>query len=155
MVSRSIFHLFLTVAVIVILIGILSIIFIQFDRGYLALDSENEIERQQNQLIQQMYQGNQGNASIKLTSEHQSQATADVINLIEQVKLDDLKSADRQVTPSETDQDIARINRANQLNYTETANVSDSQYPYYRQMDYQQYWLSHNPWSPDYSPGRR
>jgi hypothetical protein len=159
MISRPIFHLFLTLSVVIILLGIALIIFTQFDRGYVALDSENKVYAKQNALIKEISQATAKLGSKETYIKNEDQNNNSTLTLIEHVKQDDSKvdnmSDDQSQTVTAIDQEIARINHLNQQNYR--GHPAPGPYPYssYGYDDYQNYWLSNNPWSPDYNPNRR
>jgi hypothetical protein len=159
MISRPIFHLFLTLSIVIILLGIVLVIFTQFDRGYVALDSENKVYAQQNAQINETPQTAAKLGSTETHIKNEDQNNNGVLNLIEQVIQDDSKADNMSDEQSQTvtaiDQEIARINYLNQQDYR--AHPTPKTYPYssYGYDDYQNYWLSNNPWSPDYNPNRR
>jgi exopolysaccharide biosynthesis protein len=155
--SRPIFPLFLTLSVVFILIGIVLVIFTQFDRGYVAIDSENGITIEQKELIKQISQAaarvNLNDSQIK----KEIKTDSDVLTLIEQVKLDDTLSVSTENKKSQTltDQEMARINHLNQQSDTVQKTAMPAPYSSNAYDDYQSYWLSNNPWSPDYNPNKR
>ncbi len=162
MISRPTFHTFLTLSVLVILIGIAVIIFTQFDRGSIALDDQQKDYSGQQKLIRQIVEKTQqSNTEVKPRNPPVAQQS--VLNLIEQVKSDDKDSnfIAGDTPKTVTDQEIARINQLNDQPYS-TAQPS-APYPYsgygygngYGYNNTQDYWLSNNPWSPYYDPNRR
>ena len=144
MVRKSLFDLFLFFSIIAILIGIALIIFIQFDRGYVVSDTHNnaDFEQQQNRLIEYLHEstdaGNKG---------------GDATN----PALARINSAPAQPEIAENQPAIVPQTLKLQTN-TSTATVADSsssaanQSEYQSYEEYERYWLSQNPWSPDYQP---
>ncbi len=157
MISRPIFHLFLTLSVVIILLGILLVIFTQFDREYVVIDSENRVNAKQNSLIKQISQTTAKISLDETGSKNEDQNDTGVLNLIDQVKQDDSKvniMSDGQ-SQTATDQEIARINHLNQQNYMTYSTPGPTPYSSNGYDDYQRHWLSNNPWSADYTPNRR
>ena len=159
MISRPTFHLFLSLSILVILIGIALIIFTQFDRGSVATDTEQKDYSKQQELIHQIAEtiGQRDIPPTEVRKQVNTDQPADqsVLNLIEQVKHDDrtAKSADGDNQLTRTDQEIARINQLNRQ-----TNASTQPYRPYTNYGYgynsQDYYLSNNPWSPYYDPRR-
>jgi hypothetical protein len=157
MTSRPIFHLFLTLSVVIILLGIMIVIFTQFDRGYVVVDGENNVNTKQVELIKKISQA-ADKMSLDQPDNKSEDTTGDsVLTLIEQVKQDDSKAdiITGSKSPSVTDQEIARINHLNQQNYISQPTAYPYPYSSNSYDNYQSYWLSNNPWSPDYNPNRR
>jgi hypothetical protein len=155
--KRPIFHLFLTLTVLLILIGIVVVIFTQFDRGYVTVVRDNEITEKQYELIKQIAKAGSKTSVNQTKVKNDAKSNNSVLNLIDQVKQDDNASDhggdDSLLT--DTDREIARINNLNHQSYVQQHPATP--YPYSRNSygNYQQYWLSNNPWSPDYNPNNR
>jgi predicted Holliday junction resolvase-like endonuclease len=147
MLSRPSFYIFLIISVLAILIGIVLVIFIQFDRGYIATDTDENFKQLQKQIVEHSFQKN-------LENNQPAEKKETVKQLIEQVKQDDLASSLVQSGQQQTstEKEIERIKTLNQRDYREPYRMpaySDRGYAY---EDYESYWLRNNPWSPYYQP---
>jgi hypothetical protein len=155
--KRPIFHQFLTLTVLLILIGIVVVIFTQFDRGYVTVVRDNEITAKQYELINQIAKAESKISVSQTKVKNDVKSNNSVLTLIEQVKQDDIVAdhRDDDSLQTDTDKEIARINNLNHQNYVQQYPATP--YPYSRNSygNYQQYWLSNNPWSPDYNPNNR
>ena len=144
MVRKSLFDLFLFFSIIAILIGIALIIFIQFDRGYVVSDTHDnaDFEQQQNRLIKYL---------------HESTDTSGKDGGSANQALAKINSVPAQPETSEHPPAVASQTLKLQTN-TSTAAVAGSsssaanQSEHLSHDEYERYWLSQNPWSPDYHP---
>ncbi len=144
MVRKSLFDLFLFFSIVAILVGIVLIIFIQFDRGYVVsgTQSDADFEQQQNRLIEYL---------------HESKGT-DKQNVDSTIP----PMASITIVPPESKPEVRQSAIVPQTlklqTNTNPAPVADSSSPterppeYLSYDEYERYWLSQNPWSPDYQP---
>lgn len=147
MLSRPSFHIFLTISVIAILIGIVLVIFTQFDRGYIATGKDENFKQLQMQIVEHSFQESLENNQPAAKKETVKQ-------LIEQVKQDDLVSSRIQAgkPQTSTQKDIERIRELNQRDYRQQYRTPANANGGYAYEDYESYWLRNNPWSPYYQP---
>ncbi|MCP4076024.1 MAG: hypothetical protein GY744_07560 [Gammaproteobacteria bacterium] len=130
---------YLMVSVIIILSGILWILFTQMDRSYYKPVYSADFQKEQNKIIQQVYQ-----LQAKIV-----EAPEEVISVIPEAEpvqsqeMADIKPVvDQQVKPLQQSPPIAQKNQYNDVWST----FPSSDYESY-------YFLRNNPWSPDYKPG--
>lgn len=154
MISRSIFHLFLSLSVIIILIGMVLVIFTQFDQGYVATDHQNLVNAKQSELIKEISQAVTHSTPDATAVKNEVRSDNNVLTLIEQVKTDD-SAVDHEKSQTVTDQEINRINQLNQRDYRNPQPLPASPYSSNSYDDYQQNWLINNPWNPQYDPNKR
>lgn len=143
MVKRPIFALFLTISIIIILVGIALIIAIQIDRGYVLAHTDQGYQQEQDDIIRTFY-------------DHRDDARTE-----EKVE----RSATQPTAPSSGSRYAEKPASAATDNSYQTErgdlagsarHPSLSRDPYQRFLQYEQQWLARNPWSPDYNPtGRR
>jgi hypothetical protein len=157
MINRPFFHLFLSLSVLAILVGILFVIFTQFDRGYVAPIMRNNDQSKQQELIQQIVAKTKPGKKTTLDTTANPSADQSVMHLIEQVKKDDKESEllDEENPQTETGQALERIKRLNQEPYSNSQRTAANPYSSYSYQNPEQYWLMNNPWSPYYDPNRR
>jgi hypothetical protein len=141
--KKSAFDLFLAFSILAILLGIAIIIFIQIDRGYVISGNSDEADfkKLQQRLLLHLTESDvvpdrkvasiakrqSGQASTS-DAEPSRLPVADTTPLLRTLKLDSAE-AQTQTNPSLVD--------------APAGNSYD---------DYAEYWLSRNPWSPDYQP---
>ncbi len=144
MVKRSLFDWFLFFSIVTILVGIAMIIFIQFDRGYVVSSTHSEADfgQQQNRLIEYLNESNdpsrQHGGSINATLT-QVDATPPA--------LEGSQSIAAQVLPA-----LEKQANTTTASVTDAASTSAEPSISWSYDDYERYWLSQNPWSPDYQP---
>ena len=157
MVSNSILRLFLMLSILVIMAGILLIIYMQFDRGYVFIGLDPEFEREQQNLISHVYQNQlqakstpvvpviEPRRTVMLVDPAPRQAPPPVIRPEPSAQA----PISRPVSPSTstpalpgTTDEPATPRRA------ETAPVEPAE-------DYYSLLLRHNPWSPHFKPGQQ
>lgn len=157
MINNSILRLFLILSILIILLGILVIIFIQFDRGYVLMSTESDFHNEQRNLIDHVYQ-----------TQVQEPATADnplvmklnkatvVIQteadekLPQQKPVEEVKPVERKTSADELIQkQKTAIDQIRNNNSIWQQRQAHNDY----QNDYQMMLLRNNPWSPHYKPG--
>jgi|GEM_PF-980845 len=166
MVTNSILRLFLMFSILVIMAGILLIVYIQFDRGYVVMGFDPDYEREQQNLITHVYQ-NQLQASPAATQTHALQPRKTVM-VVEPAAQQAPAMTPAPVAPptppapSSTSLPPAiptvssqprRLNVAppegrNQIEPEQQPTAVPTE-------DYYTLLLRHNPWSPHYQPGKQ
>jgi len=141
MAKNTAFDLFLALSILAILLGIAIIIFIQIDRGYVVsgVPGDATYERQQHRLVEYLASESKvrsqevtpsATTQAGVQAEPQNPASAfDPTPLLHTLRLETSEVSAPQPEPSAT-----------------TAQVQASL------EDYEFYWLSQNPWSPNYQP---
>ena len=151
MVSNSVLRSFLTLSILLIVTGILVIVFIQFDRGYVVLGLDKDFEEEQENLINHVYR-NQLQAQ-----ESGLQKVAVVPTKTVMVVEPEAAPAMPQVDPVITTPPVAqapvmppRRTPVPQAAKTQSENVWNTE----QQNDYYSQLLRNNPWSPHFQPGQ-
>lgn len=148
MVKQPVFHLFLIVSVMAIIVGIMVVIFIQFDRGYVAQKSTEEDLKAQQALIEKFYQDATEN-ELQKPQVGSKPVVSQQFQVSQPVYSENISRVTAPIAPTVTPPRHPGYQRPNQ-DYFPTS----EQQPYFSSYDeYERYWLSTNPWSPDYVPG--
>ncbi len=163
MVTNSILRLFLMLSILVIMAGILLIVYIQFDRGYVVIGFDPEYEREQQNLITHVYQ-NQLQASTAPTQAHtlQPRKTVMVVEPAAQQAPSMTPSPLAPPAPPSASLPAATPTVSSQPRMLNLATPEgQSQFETAKQQamapteDYYTLLLRHNPWSPHYQPGKQ
>ena len=130
---------YLMVSVILILSGILWILFTQMDRSYQNPAYSADFQKEQNRIIQQVYQ----------LQTKAAEAPTEVISVIPEAKL--VQSQETAVIQPVVNQPVKPLEQSPPLAQNEQFNDVWSTFP---SSDYESYYfLRNNPWSPNYKPG--
>ena len=144
MVRKSLFDLFLFFSIVAILVGIVLIIFIQFDRGYVVSGTQNdsEFEQQQNRLIEYLHES-KGTGKQDVDSTIPPMASITIVPA--EPKTEEQQSA---IVP----QTLKLQTSTNPAPLADSSSSTAYQPEFLSYDEYERYWLSQNPWSPDYQP---
>lgn len=146
-------------SIVIILIGILAIIFIQFDRGYVLNHSQTDFDNAQRNLINHFYQtqlSEQETTKTPLNKKKQHDTTeiqSDVITEnVAPASQQDTKPANHATPPRPLAQEqLSALDQIRNNNSIWQQRQAQNQY----ENDYQMRLLRNNPWSPYYQPEKR
>ena len=152
MITNSVLRLFLTLSIVIIVAGILVVVFVQFDRGYVFTGIDRDFQAEQHNLIKHEY--------LKVGT--MQPTTSPSLSGLE--KRDELVTGERgknQETQSRAaGKSAAETSTPKSLparpvpGPTASPAVADSWRPRATaQSDYYTRLLRNNPWSPDFKPG--
>jgi uncharacterized membrane protein len=156
MVSNSILRLFLMMSILVIMTGILLIVYMQFDRGYVFIGFDSEYEKEQQNLISHVYQ-NQLDAKQAPAKPVALQPTKTVM-IVEPEPQIETRAPVEPVSPPVAiapPAPIAPPTVSSQPRTLAQATPADDVWNNQAADDYYSQLMRHNPWSPYYKPGQQ
>ena len=158
MINNSILRIFLILSIVIILLGILTIIFIQFDQGYVLMSTENDFHKEQRNLINHVYQTQVQEQSAgenplvmklnKATVVIQTQADE---KSAQKEPVEEIKPVEKKALTDELiQQQKTAIDQIRNNNSIWQQRQAENDYA----NDYQMMLLRNNPWSPHYRPNQ-